>query len=219
MAKTNHLHPSLQTDFTNSNTAELEVKYRSGFPRNYRFDASRGIFILGEMPITQKGEALTFIPISYRLFRDDILGYGLKKWAEFFFVNQAGHVCSLLFHGYSVENLERRTNDLFYDEVNLTEVVLTVTPVEKTKKSGEGKGSKYYIAEFSYQVLPNEARTEIKLLGESLNVYRADTLTGDALMELSVNYKPPFQLIEQEVHQEEVPELGEQAPKFEDTQS
>lgn len=212
MQNTNLL-PSQQTNFINSETAELNVKYRSGFPRNYRFDASRGIFILGEIPISQKGESLTFIPISYRIFRDDILGYGLKKWAEFFFVNQAGHVCSLLFHGYSVENLERKTTDLFYDEVNLTEVILTVTPVEKTKKSGEGKGSKYYIAEFSYQVLSNESRSEIKLLGESLNVYRADTLTGDALMELSVNYKPPFQLIEQEVHQEDIPKLGEQAPK------
>lgn len=212
MQNTNLL-PSQQTNFINSDTGELPVKYRSGFPRNYRFDASRGIFILGEIPITQKGESLTFIPISYRLFKDDILGYGLKKWAEFFFVNQADHVCSLLFHGYSVENLERKTNELFYDEVNLTEVILTAKPVEKTKKSGEGKGSKYYIAEFNYQVLPNEARSEIKLLGESLNVYREDTLTGDALMELSVNYKPPFQLIEQEVHQEDIPELGEQAHK------
>lgn len=212
MQNTNLL-PSQQTNFIDSETAELNVKYRSGFPRNYRFDASRGIFILGEVPITQKGESLTFIPISYRLFKDDILGYGLKKWAEFFFVNQVGHVCSLLFHGYSVENLERKTNELYYDEVNLTEVILTAKPVEKTKKSGEGKGSKYYIAEFSYQVLSNEARSEIKLLGESINVYRADTLTGDALMELSVNYKPPFQLIEQEVHQENIPELGEQAPK------
>lgn len=213
MQNTNNLHPSLQTDFTNPNTAELEVKYRSGFPRNYRFDASRGIFILGENPISQKGEPLTFIPISYRLFRDDILGYGLKKWAEFFFINLAGHVCSLLFHGYSVENLERKTTDLFYDDVNLTEVILTVTPIEKIKKSGEGKGSKYFIAEFSYKVLSNEQRNEIKLLGEAINIWRADTLTGDSSMELSVNYNPPIQLIESETHQEMIPELGEQAHK------
>ena len=162
------------------------------------------------MTITKKGEPLSFIPISYRIFLDDILGYGLKKWVEFFFINQLGHVCSLLFHGYGVENLEKGTYDLFYDEVNLSEVILTVRPIEKTKKEGEGKGSKYFIAEFSYQVLTNDQRQEINLLGEALNIWRADTLTGDSTIELSVNYHPPIQLIAAEIHQEVIPELGEQ---------
>jgi hypothetical protein len=206
------LLPSLETNFTDSETGELQIKYRPGFPRNYRFDASRGLFGLNEMAITKKGEPLSFMAISYRIFQDDILGYGLKKWVEFFFINQLGHVCSLLFHGYSVENLERCTQDLFYDEVNLSEVILTVTPIEKTKKEGEGKGSKYFIAEFSYQVLTNEQRNEIKWLGEALNVWRIDTLTRNSTMELSVNYHPPIQFIESETHQEIIPELGEQAP-------
>jgi hypothetical protein len=213
MQKTNPLLPSLETNFINPETGELQIKYRPGFPRHYRFDASRGLFSLSEMTITKKAEPLSFIPISYRIFKDDILGYGLKKWVEFFFINQLGHVCSLLFHGYSVENLERCTHDLFYDEVNLSEVILTVTPIEKTKKEGEGKGSKYFIAEFSYKVLSNEQRNEINLLGEAINVWRADTLTGDSTMELSVNYKPPIQLIESETHTEVIPELGEQTPK------
>lgn len=213
MQKTNPLSPSLETNFTNSETGELQIKYRPGFPRHYRFDASRGLFSLSEMTITKKAEPLSFIPISYRIFKDDILGYGLKKWVEFFFINQLGHVCSLLFHGYSVENLERCTHDLFYDEVNLSEVILTVTPIEKTKKEGEGKGSKYFIAEFSYKVLSNEQRNEIKLLGEAINVWRADTLTGDSTMELSVNYKPPIHLIEVGTHNEPMPELGEHASK------
>ena len=213
MQEKNSLSPSLETNFVNPETGELQIKYRPGFPRHYRFDASRGLFSLSEMTITKKAEPLSFIPISYRIFKDDILGYGLKKWVEFFFINQLGHVCSLLFHGYSVENLERCTHDLFYDEVNLSEVILTVTPIEKTKKEGEGKGSKYFIAEFSYQVLSNDQRNEIKLLGEALNIWRADTLTGGSTMELSVNYKPPIQLIEVGNHNEPIPELGEQAPK------
>jgi len=210
----NALLPSLETNFTNSETGELQVKYRPGFPRNYRFDASRGLFGLSEMTIAKKAEPFSFIPISYRIFQDDILGYGLKKWVEFFFINQLGHVCSLLFHGYSVENLEKCTHDLFYDEVNLSEVILTVTPIEKTKKGGEGKGSKYFIAEFSYQVLTNEQRHEIKLLGEALNVWRTDTLSENQTIELSVNYHPPIPLIEADVHREEIPELGEQTPKI-----
>ena len=213
MQESNPLLPSLKTNFVNAETGELQLKYREGFPRHYRFDASRGLFNLSEMNITKKGEPLSFIPISYRIFKDNILGYGLKKWVEFFFLNQLGHVCSLLFHGYSVENLEKGTLDLFYDEVNLSEVILTVTPIEKTKKDGEGKGSKYYIAEFTYQVLPNEDRNAIKLLGESLNVWRSDTLTGNSTVELSVNYHPPIQIIEEVTHGEEIPELGEVAPK------
>lgn len=212
MSNNNHLIPSLETNFTHPETAELQVKYRPGFPRNYRFDASRGLFILGENTITQKGEPIAFIPIAYRIFQDDILGGGLKKWVEFFFINQAGHLCSLLFHGFSVENLERKTVDLFYDEVNLSEVILTATPVEKTKKSGEGKGSKYYIADFSYQVLPQESRNEIKLLGETLKIYRSDTLTRNVLLEISVNYYPPFKFMEEEPLLEASAETGEVAP-------
>ncbi len=213
MQEKNPLLPSLETNFANQETGELQIKYRPGFPRHYRFDASRGLISLSDMNITKKAEPISFIPISYRIFQDDILGYGLKKWAEFFFINQLGHVCSLLFHGYSVENLEKGTHDLYYDEVNLSEVILTVTPIEKTKKEGEGKGSKYFIAEFSYKVLSNEQRNEMKLLGEALNVWRTDTLTGNSTMELSVNYNPPNQLIEADSYAEEIPELEGQTPK------
>jgi len=194
MKKQNPLSPTQKTDFVDPKTGELVIKYRPGYPRSYRFDASRGSFnVNGETSLTKKGEALSFIPIGYRLFKDDILGYGLKKWAEFFFVNEDNHLCSLLFHGYSVENLERRTNDLFYDSVNLSQVIITATPVEKVKSSGEGKGNKYFIAEFSYKVLEEKQQAEVKLVGESLNIWRSETLTGDASVELSINYAPPIQ--------------------------
>lgn len=208
MQEQHHLLPSLKTDFIDKETGELKVRYRSGFPRSYRFDASRGIFVIGEKPITQRGESLNFIPIGYRIFQDEIMGLDLKKWVEFFFLNQAGHVCSLLFHGFSVESLERKTNDLFYDEVNLTEVQLTVKPIEKIKKSGEGKGSKYFIAEFDYKILNTQERADIKLLGESLPLFRNDTLTGNALMELSVHYCPPVHLTEVNATDQDIPELG-----------
>ena len=77
----------------------------------------------------------------------------------------------------------------------MTEVQLTATPIEKIVQSGEAKGSKYFIADFSYKVLSKEDREFTNLIGESLEIWRTDTLTGDAMMELSVNYLPPFQLI------------------------
>ena len=194
MKKQNSLLPTTNTNFVNPETGELTIKYRPGYPRSYRFDASKGQYNLnGEITLTKKGESISFIPIAHRLFRDDILGYGLKAWAEFFFLNEEGHLCSLLFHGYSVENLSKKTNELFYDSVNLSQVILTATPVEKVKSSGEGKGNKYFIAEFSYKVLDEKQQAEVKQIGESLNIWRAETLTGDASVELSINYTPPIQ--------------------------
>ncbi len=191
-----HLLPNKTTNFVNPESGELAIQYRAGYPRTYRFDASRGLFsVNGENNITKKGEPLTFIPVAFRVFRDDILGYGLKKWVEFFFVNDNGQLCSLLFHGYSVENLERKTNDLFYDSLDLCQVLLTASPVERVKQNGEGKGNKYFIAEFSYKPLENVQRQEVALIGESVNIWRADTLTGDVQTELSVNFRPPIQLI------------------------
>ena len=196
MKSQKQLLPSLETNFVDPETGELAIQYRDGYPRTYRFDASRGLFsINGETNITKKGQALTFIPVAFRVFRDNILGYGLKKWVEFFFVNANGQLCNLLFHGYSVENLEKRTNDLYYDNLDLCQVILTASPVERIKQSGEGKGNKYFIAEFTYKSLENKARQDVLLIGDGLKIWRAGTLTGDAQTELSVNYNPPIQLL------------------------
>ncbi|MEM9824154.1 MAG: hypothetical protein AAF985_23920 [Bacteroidota bacterium] len=189
----NSLLPSSKTNFINPETAELEIKYLPGSPRIYRFDASRGIFTLaGETNLTKKGSAFSFTPVAYRLFTDDILGYGRKRWAEFFFVNDAGHLCHLMFHGYSVENLLQKTDDLYYDGVNLTQVRLTAKPIEKIKELPEGN-NKYFIAEFSYQVLEKEEQQNVQQINKALKIWRKGTLTGDAEIELSIGYAAPFQ--------------------------
>ena len=94
-----------------------------------------------------------------------------------------------------------------YDSVNLSQVILTAKPVEKIKQSGEGKGNKYFIAEFSYKVLNAEKQEEVKQLGEALNIWRTETLTGDAEVEISVNYKPPIQHLNGDGTAEEIKEL------------
>ncbi|MEO1626300.1 MAG: hypothetical protein AAFV25_14180 [Bacteroidota bacterium] len=193
-----NLLPSSNTQFLNSDTAELEIRYRPGSPRIYRFDASRGLFSLnGEINLTKKGEAFSFLPIAYRLFQDDILGYGRKRWAEFFFVNQAGHLCNILFHGYSVENLLSKTDDLYYDGVNLTQVCLTAKPIERTKEMADGN-KRYFIASFNYQILDIEAQQDIQQIQQALNIWRSGTLTGDAETEVCIGYKAPIQKLVEE---------------------
>ena len=61
-----------------SKDGELLIKYLPGYPRSYRFDASRRrINENEENVLTQKGEAFSFIPIGYRKFSDDILRFGI----------------------------------------------------------------------------------------------------------------------------------------------
>ena len=187
-----------ENGLVNPTTGEvLPIRYLPGYPLQYRFDASRGIFnIGGDRPITKKGASITFTPICYRIFRDDILGYGRKRWVEFFFINDKQVICNLLLHGYSVENLMKTIQAMYYDNVRLDEVALTIKPTERNNKTS---GNKYFIAEFTYQSLPKEQRKNPML--ESLQqvpIWREDTLTGDAHTELAFNYNPPIKMVERE---------------------
>jgi hypothetical protein len=145
----------------NTETAAIEnLRYLNGYPRQYRFDASRGIFnVNGETPITKKGENLTIIPIAYRIFFDDILGFGPRKWAEFFFINGNHNVCELLVHGFSVENLMIKIQQMYYDNVSLCDVALILSPIERTNKA---VNSKYFIADFDYKILEKDTVDTLK---------------------------------------------------------
>ena len=177
-----------------SNGEVTSIKYLPGHPRQYRFDASRGFFnVNGMIPISQKDESITILPVAYRIFTDDILGIGDKEWVEFFFLNKSNHLCTLLLHGYSVEGLIAATNELFYDDVNLCQVALMIQPIEKTSKQQDenGKYPKYYIAKFSYKPLEEKTTEQLKASVEGKPIWRADTLTNQVMTQVSVNYQPP----------------------------
>lgn len=189
---------------------ELKIKYLAGYPRSYRFDASRGtINENGETVLTKKGEPFTFAPIAYRKFRDDIMGFGTKTWIEFFFLNESLQVCALMFHGFSVDEFMRLANRMFYDDVSPCDCLITATPNEKVSNNPEAKGQKYFIAQFSYKPLPKEASAKIELATESLQLWRQDTTTGDAEVQLFQNWKPPHvsdnkQLAEKPIEENEL---------------
>ena len=123
-------------------------RYLPGHPRQVRFDAKAGQFnINGTVPL---GNSLSFIPLAWRVFQDDILNMGRKLWAELFFADDKGAICAVLFHGYSVENLYRLIEPLFYDDLTLADVTVKVT-AEKKQTTKDGKTATYYIAQFSYE--------------------------------------------------------------------
>ena len=117
-----------------NNTAMSHFKYLEGHPRQYRFDAKEGIFNINgteKLGGPTNGRTLTFQPIAWRIFTDNILNMGTKNWAEIFFIDEKNCVSAVLFHGYSVDNIFRLIEPLFYDDLTLADVVITAVAEKK----------------------------------------------------------------------------------------
>ena len=164
-------------------------KYLEGHPRQYRFDAKEGVFNING---TDKiGQTLSFRPIAWRIFTDDILKMGFKQWAELFFVDPSNCVSAILFHGYSVDNILRLIQPLYYDDLSLADVIVTVNLVKKENTKIQPKGV-YSIAEFSYKTAPEPVSEAVESFMADTRIYRADTLQETAVFTTAVNYYNPL---------------------------
>ena len=166
-----------------------KIRYMQGYPRSYRFDASKGILNLnGETAITTaQNKTFSFIPLAYRIFKDTLFNYENMKWLEVFFLNEELQLCSCLFHQYSVQNfLDYAYKHLFYTGCNVCEVLWTVTPVEKLN---EKVGSKYHIALFSATPL-STAEIEAMETARTLvgRIARYETVTDNCTTVASLHY-------------------------------
>ena len=175
-----------------------KYKYLEGHPRQYRFDAKEGVFNING---TDKlGRTLTFQPIAWRIFTDNILNMGTKNWAELFFIDEKNCVSAVLFHGYSVDNIFRLIEPLYYDDLTLADVVITAVAEKKENTKIQPKGV-YYIATFSYKMGDPEKTKELKQFAQDVKVFRQETLTDIANIKTAFNYYNPF------AHAAEEPEL------------
>jgi len=169
-------------------TETSRFRYLAGHPRQIRFDAKAGQFnIGGTMPF---GSLLRFVPLAWRIFQDDILNMGRKTWAELFFVDDKGAVCAVLFHGYSVENLYRLIEPLFYDDLTLADVKMKVQ-AEKKETTKDGKKATYYIAQFSYEAADPAEVVALRDYAADFPIWRAETYTGLADIKTSAGYTVP----------------------------
>jgi hypothetical protein len=169
-------------------TQVSRFRYLPGHPRQVRFDAKAGQFSIGgTVPL---GNSLSFIPLAWRIFQDDILNMGRKLWAELFYADEKGAVCAVLFHGYSVENLYRLIEPLFYDDLTLADVVVKVT-AEKKQTTKEGKTATYYIAQFSYEPAPAEEVAARRDYARDLPIWRTETYTEAADIRIQHGYTVP----------------------------
>jgi hypothetical protein len=169
-------------------------KYLEGHPRQYRFDAKEGIFNINgteKLGGPTNGRTLTFQPIAWRIFTDNILNMGTKNWAEIFFIDEKNCVSAVLFHGYSVDNIFRLIEPLFYDDLTLADVVITAVAEKKENTKIQPKGV-YYIATFSYKLADPEETKVLKAFGQSNKIFRQETLTDIANIKTAYNYFNPF---------------------------
>lgn len=180
------------------------IKYLNGHPRQVRFDAKAGTFnIGGTVPL---GNTLEFVPLAWRIFQDNILNMGRKTWAELYFVDEKRAVCAVLFHGYSVENIYRLIEPLFYDDLTLGQVKVKVTP-EKKQTVKDGKTATYYIAGFSYSAADPAEVELLRQYAEDVCIWREETYTGLASLKTSYGYEVP-----EEVEQPAQLEAADAAP-------
>jgi hypothetical protein len=151
-----------------------KYKYLEGHPRQYRFDAKEGVFNING---TEKmGRTLTFQPIAWRIFTDNILNMGTKNWAEIFFIDEKNCVSAVLFHGYSVDNIFRLIEPLYYDDLTLADVVITAIAEKKEYIKSQPKGV-YYIATFSYKMANVEQTKELQQFAQEAKIFRQESLT------------------------------------------
>jgi hypothetical protein len=184
--------PALKSHQTfNQATGEIgsKFKYLEGHPRQYRFDAKEGTFAING---TEKlGPVLSFQPFAWRIFVDDILKMGKKTWAELFFIDEKGCVSVVMFHGYSVDNIFRLIEPLYYDDQTLADIVLTVVAEKKENTKIQPKGV-YYIANFSYKLAKDADRTALlKEFGQDTRIFRQETLTDLADIRTAYNFYNP----------------------------
>ena len=168
---------------------DRRYKYLEGHPRQYHFDAKEGAFSINGTD--SQGQQLTFQPIAWRIFTDNILNMGTKNWAEIFFVDEKNCISAILFHGYSVDNIFRLIEPLFYDDLTLADVVITATAEKKENSRIQPKGV-YHVATFSYELADKFRTKELKSSVKAYNIFRQETLTDIANTKAAYNYYNPF---------------------------
>ena len=173
---------SYQTEKHDEETGEVAViskyKYLQGHPKQYRFNGQTGRFNLnGDTDI---GNKLTIQPIAWRIFEENLFERGRKEqWAEIFFVDARNCVSVIMFSNTSVNVLFGLIEPLFYEELSLSDVTLTITSDKKENTKITPKGI-YYIAKFSYVPADPAKVKEIREFVRDHKIYRADTLTPTA---------------------------------------
>lgn len=156
----------------------MTPRYIVGEPRDYRLNLGNGVLTLGGgKQVTEPKASFKVLPVAVRGLEGAIFGQPAKNWFEVYFINEANQLGLFMFHGFSVDNLNKSSKELRYDETKLCEVIWNIRLVEKTNKATK---STYYMAEFSFEEVKVEDLATLKALQENIreeygSIYRQDT--------------------------------------------
>lgn len=184
--------PAYTVEKVDEETGEVrnvpEFKYVEGNPREYKSDAKDGNFLLSGKSI---GEELTFQPIAWRFFEEDLFNLGMRSWAEIFFVDSRNCVSAILFHGFSVDALKEMASPLYYDDLSLADVVITArwTHLQNTKVAGKPT---FCVASFEYEQGEEERTKYLKGYAKTVKIYRKTTSKETTNNNPAFNYHNPF---------------------------
>ena len=125
-------------------------------------------------------------PIAWRIFEENLFAKGRKEtWAEVFFIDDRNRVGGIMFNGSTLEELRRLSEDLCYDDIQLSDIVLTVKAEKKngrkTAKSKRGTLRGRPCGRFSYQLAEPDKVKELREFAQDFPIYRRDTLTATAV--------------------------------------
>ena len=156
----------------------ITPRYIVGEPRDYRLNLGNGVLTLGGgKQVTEPKASFKVLPIAVRGLQGAIFGQPDKNWFEVYFINEANQLCLFMFHGFSVDNLNKSSKELRYDETNLCEVIWDVRLKEMTNKATK---STYYMAEFTFEKVKEEDLATLKSVQANIKeehgaIYRQDT--------------------------------------------
>jgi hypothetical protein len=171
---------------------EITVKYLAGSPKQYRFNGQTGQFNLnGDTPLlddkNKPVSSISITPLAFRFFEENLFGRGKKEnWAEIFFIDSKNALSSIMFNNSSVGRLESLAQELFYEDLSLTQISLTITPEKKENDKG-----KYFIISLGWAMVEPEQVIENQKFVESVPVWRRDTFTETAVTHLFSGYHFP----------------------------
>lgn len=158
---------------------DFAIKYLIGRPRQYRFNGQTGRFnINGTQDV---GTSLTFQPVAWRIFEESLFGRQRSEvWAELFFVDESACLSSIMFNNSSVNELYNLIEPLFYDDLTLADVILTVTADKKENTKIQPKGT-WYLAQFAYVPADGKDTDALRSFALTHPILREDTLTDTAV--------------------------------------
>lgn len=161
-----------------------KYKYRPGTVRQYRFDGKAGVFNIGGDQVL--GKSLEFQPISWRFFTGNILGMGVKRWVEIFFIDPQNCVSAVLFHDYSHDNLVKLEEPLYWGDQKLSDVVITATAEKKQSKAENG--GTYFMAQFTFKPADTAKVAEMAEFVADVQIWRKDTLNATCHITMQEGY-------------------------------